>query len=111
MESQPLQSSKKLATDLSVQLFKIAQQLFFQNLCDSFRETTLGGGKLVVENDIQQRTVHLETAVVVDEAQFPEAVHEETDPRAGRADHLGQSFLTDLGDHGFRNAFLAEMRQ
>ncbi len=53
----------------------------------------------------------LQTAVVVNKSQFPEPVHEEANPRAGRADHLGQSFLTDLGDNGFGNAFLAEMSQ
>jgi hypothetical protein len=64
-----------------------------------------------VENDIQQRTVHLETTVVVDESQFPEPVHEEANSRARRADHLGEGFLTDLRDYSFRNAFLAEMSQ
>jgi hypothetical protein len=64
-----------------------------------------------VENDIEQRTVHLETTVVVDESQLPEAVHEEADSGARRADHLREGFLTDLRDYGFRNAFLAEMSQ
>src|ERR1035437_4233190 len=66
---------------------------------------------LVVQNYIEQRAMDLQTAVVVNESQFPEPVHEEAHPRAGRADHLGQSFLTDLGDNGFRNALLAEMSQ
>jgi len=62
-----------------------------------------------VQNDIEQRTVDLQTAVIVNKTQFPEAVHEEADSRTGRADHLGQSFLTDLRNNGFGNAFFAEM--
>ncbi len=51
----------------------------------------------------------LKPAVVVNESQFPKPVHEEADTRAGRADHLGQRFLTDLGHNSFGNALLAEM--
>ena len=46
---------------------------------------------------------------VVDKTQFSEAVHEKADSRARGPDHFGQGFLTDFGDHGFGNAFLAEM--
>jgi hypothetical protein len=41
--------------------------------------------QLVVENDIEQRAVDLQPAVVVDETQFPEPVHEEADARPGGA--------------------------
>jgi hypothetical protein len=54
--------------------------------------------------------VDLQTAVVVNKAQFPEPVHE-ADPRAGSADHFRQRLLTDLRDYGFRNAFLAKMSE
>jgi len=64
-----------------------------------------------VENDIQQRTVDLQSAVVMDETQLPEAVHEKAHSRAGSADHLGQGFLTDLRNHGFWHALLAEMSE
>ena len=50
----------------------------------------------------------LDTASVVDEAHFPEAVHEEAHPGTRGADHFGQSFLADFGDHGFRNPLFAE---
>jgi hypothetical protein len=43
MESQLLQSSEKLANELLVQLFKIAQRVLFQNLSVLFRETALDG--------------------------------------------------------------------
>jgi hypothetical protein len=45
--------------------------------------------KLVVENNIKQRAVDLQTAVVVNETQFPEPVHEKADPRPGCAHHFG----------------------
>src|ERR1051326_4171038 len=50
-------------------------------------------------------------AGVVNEAQLPEAVHKEADARTSCPDHLGQSFLADLGNYSFRNAFLAKMRE
>src|ERR1019366_6818012 len=49
------------------------------------------------------------SAVIVDEAQFSEPVHEEADPRTGGADHFCQHLLTDLGNYGLRFAFLAKM--
>ena len=51
----------------------------------------------------------LRAAVVVNKAQFPEPVHEEADPRAGRASHFRQHLLTDLGNDGFRYPFLGKM--
>ena len=43
---------------------------------------------LVVQDDIQQRTMDLELAVVLDESHFPESVHEKADSRTSRADHF-----------------------
>jgi hypothetical protein len=69
-------------------------------------------GKLVVEHDVEKRTVNLQfLAVVFDEAHFSELVHEEIDSRAGCAHHLSQSLLTDLRDHGFGLSVLAKMSQ
>ena len=68
--------------------------------------------KLVVENNIKQRTIDLQApAVVVNKAQFPEPVHEEADPRAGRADHFRQHLLTDLGNYTLGFALFAKMGQ
>ena len=50
-------------------------------------------------------------AVIVDEAQLPEPVHEKTNPRASCTDHFRQHLLTDLGDYSLGHAFLAEMSQ
>ena len=48
---------------------------------------------------------------IVEETQLSEPVHEKTDPRPGGADHVGQSFLTDLGDYRLGHAFLAEVSE
>ena len=48
-------------------------------------------------------------AIIVNEAQLSEPIHEKTHPRPGRADHVCEGLLTDLGDYGLGHAFLAEM--
>ena len=50
-------------------------------------------------------------SVVADEAHFTEFVHEETHAGSGRAYHLSQRFLTDIGIDGCWGAFLAEIRE
>jgi hypothetical protein len=67
------------------------------------------GEQLVVQDDIQQRGVDLQPAVVVNKAQFSEPVHEEADPLAGCAHHLCQHLLTDLGNYPLPFSFLAKM--
>ena len=37
--------------------------------------------------------------VVVNKSMLPEPVHEMTDPRPGRADHLCQGILIHIGDY------------
>jgi len=46
---------------------------------------------------------------VIDKAKLPELIHEVTDPRPGRADHLCQVILANSGKHKFGSTFLAEM--
>jgi hypothetical protein len=48
-------------------------------------------------------------AVILDETQFPEFVHEEAHARAGRPDHVGKGLLTDLCRDHLRPAFLSEV--
>ena len=66
---------------------------------------------VVVQDHIQQRAVDAQTAVVFDEAELAEFVHEKAHPRAGSADHLGQGFLADLGNHRLRFPLLPEVGQ
>jgi hypothetical protein len=49
-----------------------------------------------MQHNIQQRTMDLHVAVVVDKAQLPKFVHENVDPRPSGTHHLGKRFLTDL---------------
>ena len=48
-------------------------------------------------------------AIIANEAQLSEPIHEKTDPRAGGAHHFGQRLLTDLGNYSLGHAFLAEV--
>jgi hypothetical protein len=66
-----------------------------------------------VQNYIKQRTVNLQSALfapgVVNEAQFPEPVHEKAHSGTSGADHFRQGLLTDSGNHGLRHAFLTKL--
>src|SRR5664280_73802 len=66
---------------------------------------------LFIQKDIEQGVVYPNLAVIFDEAQFSEAIHEKTHAGPGCADHLRQYLLADLRNYRFRLAFLAELRQ
>src|SRR5207248_2789457 len=66
---------------------------------------------LVVEHYVEQGAVYFEVAVVADEAQFAEFVHEVADPRPRSSDDSGERLLADCPDDGLRSAFLPEIRQ
>ena len=53
----------------------------------------------------------MQSAVVFNESQLPKLVHEEADSGARGADHLCQSFLTDLSDYRLGFAILPEISQ
>ena len=43
-----------------------------------------------MEDDVEEGTVHVQLAVVVNESQFAELIHEETDAGPRGTDHLSQ---------------------
>ena len=65
----------------------------------------------VVKNCVQKRVVDLDLAVIADEAELAEFVHEEADAGTGGADHLRQCFLAHLNLDRMQAAFLAEVGQ
>ena len=62
-----------------------------------------------MEDDIEEGAVHVDATVVLQEAQLPELIHEETYAGPCGANHFGQHFLTDLRNDRLRLAFLPEM--
>ena len=66
---------------------------------------------LIMEDHIQKRTMHFERAVVFDEAEPPEFVHEEADSRTSGADHVRQNLLTDFGGYCLRACLLCQVGQ
>jgi hypothetical protein len=65
--------------------------------------------KLGVGDDIEEGTVHVQSLIIVKDAQLPELIQKETDAGARGADHLNQQVLTDLRDHWLRLAFFPEV--
>ena len=55
--------------------------------------------------------MHLQAAVVLDEAEFAEFVHEVADTRARGTDHLRQRLLADLRDDHLGLSGLAKIGQ
>src|ERR1700686_3506785 len=63
---------------------------------------------LLVQDNIQERRVDVETAIVVfNEAEFPEFIHEKIDPGTRCPDHPRQHLLRYFGKHFFRVVSLA----
>ncbi len=66
---------------------------------------------LVVQDDAEEGIVDVDLAVVLDEAQFAEFVHEKIDAGARCANHLRQHFLGNLGKHLLRLVLRAIARE
>ena len=64
-----------------------------------------------MQNRTQERIVDLGMPVIADEAQLAKLVHEIADAGSRGADHLGQSFLTDIWADPLWATFLAEIRE
>jgi hypothetical protein len=54
---------------------------------------SLESRRLLMQDNTQERTVDMQPAVVLNEAQFLEFIHEEVDPRTRCSNHFGQDFL------------------
>jgi hypothetical protein len=65
----------------------------------------------VVQDHTEEGIVDLKSAIVSNEAQFPEFVHEKIDPRARGANHFRQHLLRYFGKHLLRLGFLAVASQ
>ena len=66
--------------------------------------------QLIVEDHVQQRLVHPNPAVVINETQLAEAIHKKAYTRSRGAYHLRQRLLRDLRYQDLRLARLAELR-
>jgi hypothetical protein len=51
--------------------------------------------RLIAQDQVQERIIDFDFAVVLDVAQSPKLVHELIDTRARGADHVGEHFLVD----------------
>ena len=73
-------------------LVKLAQMAGIADAEDGLRSTQdqQRDEGLIVEDDIEEGTVHVHPAVVLNEAQFAELIHKETDTGACGPDHLGE---------------------
>jgi hypothetical protein len=60
------------------------------------------GWVLVVQDDAQQSRVDLKPAVIFDEPELSELVHEEIDARPRRPNHVCEQFLRELGEDRLR---------
>src|ERR1700674_4009518 len=62
---------------------------------------------LLVQDNTQEGSVDMEPAIVSNEAQFLEFIHEKIDPAARCPDHPRQHLLRYFGKHLFRVGLLA----
>src|SRR5712692_2351281 len=63
--------------------------------------------RLFVQDNTQEGSIDVQAAVVTNETQFPEFVHEKTHPRARCANHSRQHLLGNLRKYLLRPVFLA----
>jgi len=68
-------------------------------------------GNLIVKDDVEEETMHGESADVLDKARLAELVFGETHAGPRSTDHLGQRFLADLRQGGLRLALFPNVGQ
>jgi hypothetical protein len=66
---------------------------------------------LILKNDVKKRAANFDSAVVFDEAEPSEFVHEEADSRTGCTDHIRQHLLADLRNYCLGLAVLPAIGQ
>jgi hypothetical protein len=64
-----------------------------------------------VQDNAQEGRIDVDLAVILNEAQFPEFVHEEIDSGVRCANHLGQHLLRHFGKYLLRLVLVAVMRE
>lgn len=64
-----------------------------------------------MQNNIEQRSVDFQLAVVFDETELSESVHKEADAGASCADHFRQRLLANFGNYLLWFPVLAESCQ
>src|SRR2546422_4098620 len=62
---------------------------------------------LIVQDNTEEGIVDLKSAIVMNEAQFPEFIHEKIHPRARCANHFREHLLRHFGKHLLGLGFLA----
>jgi hypothetical protein len=77
LRSEDLKEEKVVTTPLPIVAVEVIQIKKVEPRCS-----------LVVENNVEQRTVDFKLTVVANEAQLPKSIHEEANPRASCAHHL-----------------------
>src|SRR5580658_564208 len=61
----------------------------------------------IVQDHTEQGIVHMQTAVIIDESQFLEFIHEKIDSRPCRSNHLSQRLLRYFGKDKLRFVLVA----
>jgi hypothetical protein len=78
---------------------------------DGFRNFSIFDVWIIVQNDVEQRTVYFQVTIIVDQSHFSKSVHEKAHARSRRSDHLGKRFLGNFCDDPLRASVMAEIRQ
>src|SRR5271166_3484016 len=82
-----------------------------RSACTCSYSYSASGPHLVMQDDIQQRTVNLQSSIVFNESELTELVHECADPCSRRPNYRCQCLLADLRNYLLRFALLPEIGQ